>query len=376
MDILISACSHWQNVVAVILVLGGLIFFHELGHFTVARLLGIGVRTFSLGFGPRLLTVQYGRTDYCLSLIPLGGYVALAGEEPGENSLVVDGKDVDGVFFPSAQLFSERPAWHRLLVALAGPAANIILALILCCGLAWVQGQTYLLPVIGSVMPGSPASEAGIYPGDTILSIDGKAVSMWDEIPEAIGAKHGAEVHIVLSRKGIEHSLVLVPQEGTRTNVFGEKESAWLIGISAPTDVSHIGTLQLGTVDSLLAGAQRTWGMIAITVKSFIKLAQRSVPLDNVGGPILIAQLVGKTADAGVAAVLVIAALISVNLGILNLLPVPVLDGGHIVFLLLEMIIRHPVSARIRSYATRAGIGLLLLLMFLATWNDLWRLFS
>ena len=129
-------------------------------------------------------------------------------------------------------------------------------------------------------------------------------------------------------------------------------------------------------MDSLRAGAQRTWDMIVFTCESFVKLAQRVVPLDNVGGPILIAQMVGKTADVGVSAVLVIAALISVNLGILNLLPIPVLDGGHIVFLLLEMATRRPVSLTARDYATRVGMGLLLLLMLFATWNDLSRLFS
>ncbi len=376
MDFIVSALSHWENALAVVLVLGGLIFFHELGHFSVARMLGIGVRTFSLGFGPKLFTLRRGKTDYCLSLVPLGGYVALAGEEDGEGPAPAEGKEVDGVLFPPEELFSERPAWHRLLVVLAGPVANFILALIIYCGLAWAQGQTYLLPVIGGVMPDSPAAAAGIRPGDAILSIDGRTVSMWNEVPEAIGAKQGAPVTIVLSRDGQEQTLTLAPESGTRPNAFGEEQPAWLIGISAPTDASHVGSLPLGPMDSLRAGAQRTWDMIVFTCESFVKLAQRVVPLDNVGGPILIAQMVGKTADVGVSAVLVIAALISVNLGILNLLPIPVLDGGHIVFLLLEMATRRPVSLTARDYATRVGMGLLLLLMLFATWNDLSRLFS
>ena len=376
MDFIVSAFSHWENALAVVLVLGGLIFFHELGHFSVARMLGIGVRTFSLGFGPKLITLRRGKTDYCLSLVPLGGYVALAGEEDGDTPVPPEGKEVDGVLFPPEELFSERPAWHRLLVVLAGPVANFILALIIYCALAWVQGQTYLLPVIGGVMAGSPAAEAGIQPGDTILSIDGKTITMWNEVPESIGSGQGAPVSIVLMRDGQEQSLVLTPKSGTRPNVFGEEEQAWLIGISAPTDASHVGSRPLGPLASIKAGMDRTWETIVFTCESFAKLIQRVVPLDNVGGPILIAQIVGKTADVGFAAVMSIAALISINLGILNLLPIPVLDGGHSVFLLLEMITRRPVSLTARDYATRVGMGLLLLLMLFATWNDLSRLFS
>lgn len=376
MDFIVSALTHWENALAVVLVLGGLIFFHELGHFGVARLLGMGVRTFSLGFGPKLLTWRRGKTDYCLSLVPLGGYVALAGEEESDEPVPPEGKEIDGVLFSPEELFSERPAWHRLLVILAGPVANFILALIIYCGLAWVQGQTYLLPVIGGVMADSPAAEAGIQPGDTIRFIDGKAITTWNEVPESIGAKQGAPVTIVLSRNGQEETLVLTPKEGSRPNAFGEGQKAWLIGITAPSDAEYVGSMPLGPMEALKTGTLRTWEMIVFTCESFVKLAQRVVPLDNVGGPILIAQIVGKTADVGFLAVLSIAALISVNLGILNLLPIPVLDGGHIVFLLLEMITRRPVSLVTRDYATRIGMGLLLLLMLFATWNDLSRLFS
>lgn len=376
MDFIVSAFSHWENALAVVLVLGGLIFFHELGHFSVARILGIGVRTFSLGFGPKLLTLRRGKTDYCLSLVPLGGYVALAGEEDSDTPVPPEGKEVDGVLFPPEELFSERPAWHRLLVIVAGPVANFLLALIIYCALAWVQGQTYLLPVVGDVIADSPAAEAGIQPGDTILSIDGKAITTWNEVPESIGAGQGAPVSIVLTRDGQEQRLVLTPKPGKRANAFGEEEQAWLIGIGASTDADHVGSRPLGPLDSLKAGVQHTWEMIVFTCESFAKLIQRVVPLDNVGGPILIAQIVGKTAEVGFAAVMGIAALISVNLGILNLLPIPVLDGGHIVFLLLEMITRRQVSLRARDYATRVGMGLLLLLMLFATWNDLSRLFS
>ena len=373
MDFLLNILSHWESAVAVLVVLGGLIFFHELGHFSIARLLGIGVRTFSLGFGPKLLTVRGGKTDYCLSLVPLGGYVALAGEEDEAEAPDPKGKEIEGVLFTPEELYSGRPAWHRLLVVLAGPVANFLLALILYCGLAWAQGQTYLLPEIGDVSANSPAAAAGIQKGDLVLSIDGKSIQNWNQVAEGIEAGNGAPVTIVLQRNGAETTLQLTPEAKTRTNLFGEELPAWLIGIRA---AGSTGTLPLGPVAAIGAGFTQTWDMIAFTLESFVKLAQRVVPLDNVGGPILIAQMVGQQAEQGLSAVLLLAALISVNLGILNLLPIPVLDGGHIVFFTLEMIMGRPVSATAREMSARVGLTLLLGLMLLATWNDLVRLFS
>ncbi|MEG2139933.1 MAG: RIP metalloprotease RseP [Bilophila sp.] len=374
MDFLLNILSHWDSVLAVLVVLGGLIFFHELGHFGMARLLGMGVRTFSLGFGPKLLTFRRGKTDYCLSLIPLGGYVALAGEEDDEEPRSSgESKDIDGIVFDANELFSERPAWNRLLVVLAGPVANFALALVICWVLALAQGETYRLPVVGSVLAESPAAAAGVQPGDTIVQIDAVSINTWDQVMAGVGAGNGKPLHLVLLRDGEERSLVVTPEAKTRPNLFGEMKPAWLIGIS---DAGKIGTTPLGVLDAISSGTIKTWDMIAFTCESFVKLFQRVVPLDNVGGPILIAQMIGQQAENGLLAVLMLAALISVNLGILNLLPIPVLDGGHIVFLTLEMILRHPVSLTARNMAARVGMALLLCLMLLATWNDLVRLFS
>ena len=179
MDVVLAVVSHWKEALAVVVVLGGLIFFHELGHFLMARVLGIGVRAFSLGFGPKLAAVRGGKTEYRLSLVPLGGYVSLAGEEEEENE---EGKDrsepesiapektpdpVEAVFTPEEE-FSGRPAWQRLLVVLAGPVANFFLAFLLYWGIAWMQGQASSLPEIGGVQAGSPAATAGLTAGDRI----------------------------------------------------------------------------------------------------------------------------------------------------------------------------------------------------------------
>lgn len=377
MDFLITVISHWKEALAVVLVLGGLIFFHELGHFLMARLLGIGVRTFSLGFGPKLATVRGGKTDYCLSLVPLGGYVSLAGEEEESDEDRTAERNAERgpgeVVFTPDEEFSRRPAWNRLLVVLAGPVANFLLAFLLYWGIAWAQGQTFLLPEIGAVVAGSPAAEAGLAAGDTITSINGAAVHNWRQVPDTIVATGGKPVTLTVSNQGVERTITLTPKAGTVPTVFGEQRQTWLLGIEAS---GKTGTLPLGPGQAFVAGLDRTWGMITFTCESIVKLVQRVVPLDNVGGPILIAQMIGQQTENGVLSVLLLAALISVNLGILNLLPIPVLDGGHIVFFLAEMAIGKPVSAHFRAVSAQVGMVLLLALMVFATWNDLARLFS
>lgn len=375
MDWISNILLHWQSAAAVLLVLGGLIFFHELGHFTVARLFGIGVRTFSLGFGPKLIRRRYGKTDYCLSLVPLGGYVSLVGEEgdPGDEQQ----DDPEPGLFTEQEEFFRRPALQRLLVVLAGPVANFVLAFFLYWGIAWAAGQTYLLPVIAKVAPDSPAAAAGIKPGDTVRNIDGTQITRWEQISEAVSGAAGKTVRVTVARgeEGREtlFSMDVTPRSQKIKNLFGEEKSAWLIGI----EVGHkTGSVPLNGFQALGAGLEKTGQMIAFTVESLVKLVQRVVPLESVGGPILIAQAVGKQAQESLTGVLLLAALISVNLGILNLLPIPVLDGGHIAFYGLEMLLGRPVRASIRMISVKVGMALLLLLMVFATWNDLVRLFS
>jgi regulator of sigma E protease len=370
------------TIIAVVVVLGGLIFFHELGHFAVARGLGMGVSTFSLGFGPKILKYRKGKTEYALSLVPLGGYVALVGES--------DPKDIpEG--FTEKESFALRPAWQRLLVVAAGPAANIILAWLLCWTLALGWGTPVLLPQVGGVVQNGPADKAGIQPGDTIVSINGAAVANWQAMADAITQSNGKTLAVTLSRpdmapqaddqtradeaaqpeQGMIISVYLTPERSIRKTIFGEEESAWLIGIR---NSGAVRLVQHGFADAAIAGAGQTADMVSLTWQSFVKLAERVVPLDQVGGPIMIMQMVGKQAHEGLAGLLALAALISINLGILNLLPIPVLDGGQIVFCLWEIIFRRPLNARLQDYAMRAGIALLVALMLLATYNDLWRI--
>jgi len=353
------------STLSVILVIGGLIFFHELGHFAAARSLGIGVKTFSLGFGPRLFGFRRGQTDYRLALVPRGGYVQLVGEQ--DEADLPEG-------FSRHESFALRPAWHRMIVIAAGPLFNFLLAWLLYWGLFWVQGQMFLVPEVGGVQDGSPAQHAGIRKGDRILTIQGRTIEYWSDVSETISAGSGAPVEIVISRPAAAGTqtltLTVKPEEQVRKNLFGEDEHALIIGVHASGATLH---KPLGPVDDLTKGAVHTWDMIALTGQGFLKLFQRVVPLDTVGGPIMIAQMVTEQAQNGLSPLLALTALISVNLGLLNLLPVPVLDGGHLLFLSLETIFRRPVPQRIQHLTTQAGLVLLLMLMALATFNDIAR---
>ncbi|OXS28619.1 MAG: RIP metalloprotease RseP [Desulfovibrio sp. MES5] len=387
------------TIIAVSLVLGGLIFFHELGHFAVARSLGMGVSTFSLGFGPKILKRKWGKTEYALSLIPLGGYVALVGEQ--DDSELPEG-------FTKEESFSLRPAWQRLLVVAAGPVANMLLAWLLCWILAFGWGTPQLLPQVGGLVENGPAAKAGVQAGDTIVSIDGQPIVAWEDMTRAIARSNGQPLSVVLERphktaapagtsgaeatpettpetaadttsaasgqSGTPPSIMTVeirPEMSVRKTIFGEDEKAWLVGIR---NTGAVRLVEHGFWGAAGAGASQASDMLALTWKSFVKLVERVVPLDQVGGPIMIMQMVGKQAHEGIAGLLALAALISINLGVLNLLPIPVLDGGQIVFCLWEMIFRRPVNARVQEYAMRAGLALLVALMLLATYNDLWRI--
>lgn len=355
------------TVISVILVLGGLIFFHELGHFAVARFFGMGVSTFSLGFGPKIWARTWGKTEYRLSAIPLGGYVALVGEEEEDGDLP------EG--FTPEESFNRRPPWQRLLVVAAGPFANFLLAWFLCWGLAYGYGQAEILPSVGEVQESSPAAAAGMLAGDTIISVNDTPIADWQTMSAAIAASKGATINVAVTREVQQRqeqvTLRVTPQAAMSKTIFGEDQETWRIGVRASGKHRFI---DLGFWESASAGATRTWDMVALTWMGFVKLAQRVVPLDQVGGPIMIAQMVGQQASEGLPNVLALAALISINLAVLNLLPIPVLDGGQIVFCALETVMRRPLSARFREYAMKAGWLFLMTLMVFATFNDVWRI--
>lgn len=355
----------FQSTLAVVLVLGLLIAFHELGHFLVARVLKMGVKTFSLGFGPKILGFQRGKTLYKLAAIPLGGYVSLVGEA-GEEGGLEDG-------WSEREHFHLRPAWQRLLVVLAGPVFNLVLAALLYAGLFSAVGYFRQLPVVDKLTPGAPAERSGVLKGDRIVGVNGSPSPYWTDLVELIGKSEGPVVLDI--RRGEEIVLISVtPEIGERTTIFGEKERAKLIGIT-PLD-SALEHVPVGLAEATVKGVQKTGEMVWLTLVSFGKLITRVVPLDNVGGPIMIAQAIGKQVHEGMAGLIGMTAFISVSLAVLNLLPIPVLDGGHIFFLTIEMLIGRPVNKRVVENATKVGLAFLIMLMLFAFYNDLARIFS
>ncbi|HDQ39470.1 MAG TPA: RIP metalloprotease RseP [Desulfonatronum sp.] len=353
-----------QSVLAVVLVLGLLIFFHELGHFLVARLLRIGVPVFSLGFGPKIFGFLRKGTEYRLSAVPLGGYVKLAGDNPDE--------ELPAGIRPE-ESFSLRPPWQRILVVAAGPIFNFVLAFLIYWGLFWFHGQQELLPVVGQVMENSPAEAADLRPGDAILAVDGQEIAFFRELSEIIQQSEAQPLTLTVLREEKQLEIAARPRVETRHNIFGEDVKVAMLGITASGDSRFI---PMGPGTALVAGLHQTWAIVALTVQGIIKLIERIIPVDTIGGPILIAQLVSEQASMGLASLLALTALISINLGLLNLLPVPVLDGGHILFYTLETIMGKPLSPRLQAIAYKIGIAFLVTLMTFAVFNDIHRFFK
>lgn len=352
-----------HSLVAFVVVLGVLIFFHELGHFLVARFFGVGVETFSLGFGPKIYKKKVGLTEYCLSVIPLGGYVKMVGED-----LTNDVPDQD-----QSLSFSHKRLYQKSLIVAAGPIFNFVLAVLIFYVLFQVSGSYYVRPVVGTVADDSPAFSAGVKPGDLIAAIDGVAVETWDDMVALIGESRAEQLDFFINRNGQSLHIPIMPEQTTATNIFGETIKKPMIGISSAGDVVHE---RLNPFEALSESFVRTWEIIKLTLLSVGKIFTGSVSAKSLGGPIMIAQMAGQQAEAGMANLAFFIAMLSINLGIINLFPVPVLDGGHLFFFGLEALTGKPAGERLRERANQFGMMLLMLLMVFVFYNDILRIFN
>ncbi len=349
------------TVLATIIVLGVLVFVHELGHFLMAKLFGVRVDAFSLGFPPKLLHKKIGDTDYRLSVVPLGGYVKLFGENPKD--------EVPPELQPVS--FSHHPLWHRFLIVLAGPAFNLIFAALALSLVFTFSGIPYLTTEIGGVKEGSPAAQAGLQKGDQILSVEGQAVSRWEDLSAKIRQNGEKPLTLSVRRGDRDFQVQVTPQRMETADIFGAKVSAVIIGISSGDTPA---VEQVGPIQALTLGVVYTGRLTWLTVESLYKLVAREVPLKSIGGPILIAQMAGKQAEMGVTYLVQFMAALSINLFLINLLPIPVLDGGHLFFFTLEAILGKPLPLQHREMAQGLGLMLILALMILVFYQDILRL--
>jgi len=351
-------------ILPLLLVLGVLILFHELGHFLMAKLFNVKVLRFSLGFGPKLVGKRFGETEYIISAIPFGGYVKMLGENIEEEPISP---------WEENRAFNKQRVSKRIAIVIAGPMFNLILALIIFIFFYIVAGERILIPEIGNVKKNSPAFRAGIKPGDIIIAMDGIPVKRWEEIKKIVQKKGCIPIRVTIKRDKKIINLNVIPEEGITKNIFGEEIHTAIIGIIASGKTKFI---KLSIVGAIKGGFKKTWEVIKLTCITSVKLIERIVPVKTLGGPILIGQITGKIAQENWVYLIPFTAIISINLGILNLLPVPILDGGLILLLLIELIMRRPLDQKVQETAHKVGLILLIGLMAIVMYNDITRLLT
>lgn len=471
-----------EYIVSALVALGALIFIHELGHFLVAKAVGVGVERFSLGFGPRLWSLRRGETEYCVSAVPLGGYVKMVGEEAHGEELIHPEVDRSEPARPRgdetwkvapdrttvapqgdrpppsdpAKSFVLKPLWARTLIVLAGPGMNFVLAAVLFSlifavlgvpvvpttvgrvlpdsaaaraglqpgdGVLAVDGQAiqhwgqleervarsdgrplrltvargaerrdvvatpkrvpvrtpfgepvevwslgarpYVPPVVKDVLPGHPATEAGLKPGDRIVALNGQPIHTWDEMAEIISTRPDERIAVSVERGGQRLEIAVTPRAETERDAAGNEIRIGRIGITAPQ--THVRSDPITVVTQ---GIVKTADMTVLTVVMLWKLVTGRISTSNIGGPLQIGVMVGQAAQRGVLDYIFLVAVISVNLAVINLFPVPVLDGGHLLFFGIEAVQGRPLSLRKREIAQQVGLALVLVLMAFVLYND------
>jgi len=372
-SILGTPSSALLAVVSFLVVLSIVVFVHEFGHFIVARWCGVAVRTFSIGFGREI----FGFTDrkgtrWRVAWIPLGGYVKFVDDEnvasaPSEEALVrMTPEERRGAF-------QTRPIWQRAAVVFAGPAANFLLAIVIYTAVNFWVGVHTIAPRIGEVKAGMPAAAAGFQPGDVILSIDGEAIGGFEDVQRIIAVNGDRKLHFGVDRSGGKLFIDVTPKVQTINDNFGGSFRRGLIGITPSTSPEAVETRKVGALEALSRGVRETYMDIAQTLQGIGDILTQRQAADQMGGPILMAQVTAKVAGLGVEPMLRWIAFISANIGFLNLLPVPVLDGGHLLYYAIEAVRRRPLSRRMQDIGFQIGIALVLMLMVYVNMNDILR---
>ncbi|WJR66813.1 RIP metalloprotease RseP [Neorhizobium sp. CSC1952] len=358
-------------IIPFILVLSLLVFVHEMGHYLVGRWCGIRVTAFSVGFGPELFgfTDRHG-TRWKLSAIPLGGYVKFFGDEDAAS--LPDASGLQGMSEEEkAQTLAGARLWKRAATVAAGPIANFILAIAIFAVLFSVYGKVVADPVVAEVQPDSAALAAGVQPGDRLVALDGSRISTFDDVRRYVSIRPETPIVVTVERDGRNIDLPMVPKRSEITDQFGNKVELGLIGIVTNEQRGNFRVESFTPLQAVGEGVRETGHIITGTFRYIGNLVTGRMKADQLGGPVRVAQASGQMATLGFAAVVQLAAVLSVSIGLLNLMPVPVLDGGHLVFYAIEAVRGRPLGAGAQEIAFRIGLAMVLSLMVFATFNDI-----
>ncbi|MDD5680339.1 MAG: RIP metalloprotease RseP [Candidatus Omnitrophica bacterium] len=343
------------SIIGVIVVFSIMIISHEFGHFLMAKKMGVKVEVFSFGFGPKIVSFERGGTEYVLSAVPFGGYVKMAGDELSEK---LEGKEWE---------FYSKPIYKRFNIIVAGPVVNYILGFVFFC-LVFMMGAPVATSRIGGILDGYPAQQAGIQSGDLILDIDGKPVKYWDDVLAAIRDRKEGNINVGIERNGKTQRFVVAGKSEDAKDILGKPLKRTMIGIAPSDEVIFV---KYGFFKALVMGADMVWKITTLTYQAIWGMFVGAVSLKAVAGPIGIFAMTGKAASMGLIYLLHISAFISVSLAIFNLLPFPILDGGHILFLMIEKIKGRPVDKKVQEAAQNIAFALLIAFVLLVSWNDI-----
>jgi len=345
-----------SSIIVFLIVLSVLILVHEFGHFIFAKRFGIKVEVFSLGFGNKLFCFKRNGTEYRVSCIPLGGYIKMAGETPYE-------ADKKG----ASDEFVSKPAGQRAAVLVAGPVFNYILGFLLFAFI-FLTGSPQITSLVGGLVDDYPAKAVGIKLGDRITQLNGKDVYYWEEILDVVRQTTSGSISLKAQRAGKEFAFVISPKPREFKNIFGQQIKIGLLGISPSSEVKYV---RHAPIEAVALAAKKTWNLTQLTYFSLWRMMTGAMSFkESVAGPIGIFMVTQKAAIAGLPYLLGIMAVLSISLAIFNLLPIPVLDGGHLFFLLIEKIFKRPVSEKVYERITQIGMALLITFMIFVMYND------
>lgn len=362
------------TLLSFLIALSVVVFVHEFGHFYVARRCGVKCETFSVGFGPEL----FGRTDkhgtrWKFSVIPLGGYVRMFGE--GDTMQAVEGGRGESEPEPReltpeerAVSFKHKSLRQKSAIVFAGPAINLLFAIAVFWVMFLLVGRPITEPVIGTIIENSAAADAGLMPEDKVVAIDGASIDRFEDIQNIVQIGNGAPLDLLIERDAVELNVLLTPRAVDGTDPFGNAQRRFLIGIT-PSGQTRV--TDLGPISALGVAVGQTYEIIEGTAIAVSQIVSGERGTEDLGGPIRIAKYSGQAAKTGIAGFILFMAILSINLGIINLFPVPLLDGGHLLFYAIEAVIGRPISEQAQEWGMRMGLALVIALMVFVTWNDI-----